>query len=246
MQNLIGFMNTTKWMGLFAAAALSAMPVLAQVPPPPEGQVVQAPPPGKPEAEVQVNISPAAAEIVRLAESGLGDEVVSSYVTNSRTAFSLTADDIVYLKDVGISESIISLMMAHDRQIRESGPPPVTAQTPPPAVPTQPNEVATPPNAPPPEYVSNPPPEVNYFYSDLAPYGAWIEVSGIGWCWQPHCVVINHAWQPYCDYGHWAYTDCGWYWQSSYSWGWAPFHYGGWLYSSCGWVWMPDRVRVPT
>src|SRR5256885_15056774 len=156
MQNLMGnFMNTKMWMGLFAAAALSAAPVWGQAPPPPGGQVAEAPPPGKPENAVQVNISPAAAEIVRLAESGLGDEVVSSYVTNSQTAFNLSADDIVYLKDVGISEAVISLMMSHDRQIRESGPPPVTAQTPPPAPVPQPNEVVTPPNAPPPEYVSN-------------------------------------------------------------------------------------------
>src|SRR5437763_1893906 len=82
--------------------------------------------------------------------------------------------------------------------------------------------------APPPEFGGNPPPEVNYFYSDLAPYGSWLQVDGMGWCWQPRCVVVNRAWQPYCDYGHWAYTDCGWYWQSSYSWGWAPFHYGRW------------------
>jgi hypothetical protein len=244
-------MMTKKWMGLIAAAAFSLQPVFGQAPPP-SGEPAQAPPPGKPENAVEVNISPGAAEVVRLAESGLGDEVVSSYVTNSQTAFNLTADDIVYLKDVGISEPVISLMMSHDRQIRESGPPPVTAQNPPPTpgpapgpAPQQPNEVATPPNAPPPEYVSNPPQEVNYFYSDLAPYGSWLQVDGIGWCWQPRCVVVNRGWQPYCDYGHWVYTDCGWYWQSSYSWGWAPFHYGRWQLAHCGWVWAPDRVWGP-
>src|SRR5690242_19828257 len=96
------------WMGLFAAAALSLQPIFGQAPPPPGTEPAQAPPPGKPENAVEVNISPAAAEVVRLAESGLGDEVVSSYVTNSQTAFNLTADDIVYLKDVGISETILS------------------------------------------------------------------------------------------------------------------------------------------
>ena len=256
-------MNIKTWMGLIAAAALSLQPILGQAPPPPGEQPAQAPPAGKPENAVEVNISPATAEVVRLAESGLGDEVVSSYVTNSQTAFNIDADDIVYLKDVGISEAIISQMMAHDRQIRESGPPPATAQTAPPPMPTpgpetipqqqpipQPNQVVTPPNVPPaneppPQYVSNPPQEVNYFYSDLAPYGTWLQVDGIGWCWQPRCVVVNRSWQPYSDYGHWAYTDCGWYWQSSYSWGWAPFHYGRWQMARCGWVWMPDRVWGP-
>jgi len=37
------------------------------------------------------------------------------------------------------------------------------------------------------------------------------------------------GWQPYCDRGHWAYTDSGWCWVSDYSWGWAPFHYGRWF-----------------
>src|SRR3954470_14573538 len=125
-------MNKQTWVVLFAAAALSLQPGFGQAPPPPGVEPAQAPPAGKPENAVEVNISPAAAEVVRLAESGLGDEVVSSYVTNAQTPFNLTADDIVYLKDVGISEPVISLMMSHDRQIRESGPPPVTAQTPPP------------------------------------------------------------------------------------------------------------------
>ena len=167
-------------------------------------------------------MSPATAEIVKLAESGLGDEVVMSYVTNSQTAFNLSAEDIVYLKDVGISEETITAMMTHDRIMRKSGPPANAPSALPPVAAPQPNNVVTPPATPPPEYVSNPPAEVNYFYSDLAPYGTWVELDGVGWCWQPRAAAINVSWQPYCDYGHWVYTDCGWYWSSSYSWGWAP------------------------
>src|SRR5205823_1600582 len=102
------FMNTRKWMGLFAAVTVSLQSMWGQAPPPPGGEAVEAPAPGKPEntAAVPVNISPATAEVVRLAESGLGDEVVLSYVTNSQAAFNLSADDIVYLKDVGISEAV--------------------------------------------------------------------------------------------------------------------------------------------
>src|SRR5690242_21818075 len=94
-------MNVKKWMGLIAAAAFSLQPTFGQAPPPP-GEPAQAPPPGKPENAVEVNISPGAAEVVRLAESGLGDEVVSSYVTNSQTAFTLTPAVTFYLKKVEI------------------------------------------------------------------------------------------------------------------------------------------------
>ena len=54
-------------------------------------------------------------------------------------------------------------------------------------------------------------------------------MAGYGPCWQPTVVVVNPGWQPYCNGGHWVYTDCGWYWLSGYSWGWAPFHYGRWF-----------------
>jgi hypothetical protein len=60
-------------------------------------------------------------------------------------------------------------------------------------------------------------------------------------------VVYNSGWQPYCDHGHWVYTDCGWYWSSDYSWGWAPFHYGRWFqHSRWGWCWTPDTVWGPS
>jgi hypothetical protein len=88
---------------------------------------------------------------------------------------------------------------------------------------------------------------VTYFYNNLAPYGTWVTLDGIGWCWQPRVVGINRGWRPYCDGGHWVYSDCGWFWQSDYTWGWAPFHYGRWyLHDRCGWVWLPDRVWGPS
>jgi hypothetical protein len=95
-------------------------------------------------------------------------------------------------------------------------------------------------------YSTDAPEDVNYFYSDLSPYGQWVDLEGYGWCWQPTVVAGNPQWQPYCDDGHWVYTDAGWFWQSDYPWGWAPFHYGRWLrHEHAGWVWFPDRVWGP-
>ncbi len=95
------------------------------------------------------------------------------------------------------------------------------------------------------DYATDAPEDVTYFYADLSPYGQWVDLAGYGWCWQP-AAAANAHWQPYCDAGHWAYTDSGWFWQSDYDWGWAPFHYGRWLHhEQCGWVWFPDRVWGP-
>src|SRR5438093_31988 len=67
-----------------------------------------------------------------------------------------------------------------------------------------------------------------------------------GWCWRPTVAVVDAGWQPYCDRGRWLWTDCGWYWQSDYAWGWAPFHYGRWHRSPAyGWVWLPDTAWAP-
>ena len=116
------------------------------------------------------------------------------------------------------------------------------ANPPPPPVPetptTEPTELPPPPE---PAEVT-----VNYFYSSLAPYGTWVDVEGYGRCWRPTLVVYNSGWQPYCDRGHWVYSDCGWYWVSDYSWG-VAFHYGRWFRNPrLGWCWWPDTVWAPS
>jgi hypothetical protein len=84
---------------------------------------------------------------------------------------------------------------------------------------------------------------VGDFYAPLTPYGAWVEVSSYGRCWHPASVAVD--WRPY-GYGHWVWTDCGWYWESDEPWAWACYHYGSWVYDSYyGWVWVPDTEWAP-
>jgi hypothetical protein len=84
---------------------------------------------------------------------------------------------------------------------------------------------------------------VTEFYEPLAGYGTWVEVGSYGRCWRPARVAVD--WRPYC-YGHWVWTDCGWYWVSDEPWAWACYHYGRWAYDSYyGWVWVPDTEWGP-
>ena len=230
------------FLGFFAVPALLLPAAYAQQPyatpaaPPDQGQAAQA------------NLSAGAAEVVRLAQSGVTEDVVLAYVQNSQSTFNLAADDVVYLRDVGLSSAVITAMLNHDNTLRSQQPqaPPPGTQPPPEPVPSVPVEAPLVPPAEP-SYVANPPADVGYFYDDLSPYGAWVDLEGLGWCWQPRVVVVNRSWRPYCDGGHWVYTDAGWYWQSDYSWGWAPFHYGRWsLNPRCGWVWVPGNVWAPS
>ena len=237
-------MKNSKWLAVAGAIIVLMVSVRAQTPAT-EGSPAPAQAPGA--SAVPTDLSPAAAEVVKLAESGTGDDVTLSYIQNSQAAFNLSADDVLYLKDLGLSSQVISAMLNHDsalhynqRSYSGAVEPPAAPAAPEPAQSLQPAPAAAP------VYVSSPPAEVSYFYTDLSPYGTWVQLEGYGWCWQPRAVVISPGWQPYCTGGHWVYTTAGWYWQSDYSWGWAPFHYGRWcLHARCGWVWLPDTVWGP-
>lgn len=81
------------------------------------------------------------------------------------------------------------------------------------------------------------------FDAPLAAHGTWIKVGRYGRCWRPAHVAVG--WRPYC-HGSWIWTDCGWYWSSDETWGWACYHYGRWVYDSeAGWVWVPGIEWAP-
>ena len=177
------------------------------------------------------------AQVIRLAQAGVDQSVITSYVSNSSSTFNLNSDTIIYLSDLGVPNEVVTTMMQHDQMLQQTA-----AANPPP---TQPETPATEPTEPPPP---SEPAEVtvNYFYSSLSPYGTWVDVPGYGRCWRPTIVVYNSGWQPYCDRGHWVYTDCGWYWTSDYSWG-VTFHYGRWFRDArMGWCWWPDTAWGPS
>jgi len=82
----------------------------------------------------------------------------------------------------------------------------------------------------------------NDFYSQLSPYGVWVNIHPYGQVW----VSNVRNFQPYSTNGYWAYSTYGWTWVSNYEWGWAPFHYGRWGYDNrYGWYWVPGYEWGP-
>jgi hypothetical protein len=212
------------------------------------------------------------AEVVKLAQAGVSDDVILAYITNANVRFGVNSDQIIYLNDLGVSGTVVTAMMQHDATANAlaasaaSNPSPAmaTANAPtpgvdyanPPMPTTDDNGMATPPpdNS---DYMASytgdgqgdgsVADDTGYFYNPLQPYGTWLYVVGSGLCWQPTVCVRDHAWRPYCDRGRWLYSNCGWYWQSDYSWGWAAFHYGRWFCDNRrGWCWQPNRVWGPS
>ena len=226
-----------------------------------------------------LNPSPALAEVIKLIQAGVSEDVLMAYITNSTEAFDISSSDILYLHDLGAPPAMITTMIQHDsspevaarRQVAGAVKPlpaGVALNAPAPNIYPQKN-APQPANNPPEPTPVNPPPvpseapsadasgvdpvagfdqpvNVSYFYTELAPYGSWVDLPSYGLCWRPTVAVWNSTWRPYGDAGRWLWTDCGWYWHSDYSWGWAPFHYGRW---SCpagiGWVWVPDSCWGP-
>jgi hypothetical protein len=187
-----------------------------------------------PAAELPSDIQPNSplAQVIRLAQSGVDESVILSYINSSSGAFNLTPDQIIYLKDLGLPNEAVTAMIQRDQQLGATanptpGPTPTTTQT---ETPEQPADVTQ-----------------NYFYDTLSPYGGWVNVDGYGLCWRPTVVIYDSNWQPYCDHGHWINTDAGWFWSSDYSWGATAFHYGRWFHHDrFGWCWYPDTVWAPS
>ena len=82
-----------------------------------------------------------------------------------------------------------------------------------------------------------------YFYTELAPYGSWIEVDYGVIVWRP--TIIRNNWTPY-NVGRWVWTYDGWYWDSYEPFGHVTYHYGRWYYDDYyGWLWYPDYEWAP-
>ena len=203
--------------------------------------VEQAPPP--PDAR----ISPAAAEIVKMAQAGVGQDVMLSFIDKSTAPFNLSSDGVVYLNDLGIPSAVLTAMIKRDTQLNPAGATAAASVAQPQPVSNVPVQTEAPPTQPDPVAVPAPPTQVAYFYDSLSPYGSWMYVSDYGWCWRPTVSVVYADWRPYCDSGRWYWSDSGWYWHSDYSWGWAPFHYGRWFHHGhAGWMWHPDTIWGPS
>lgn len=85
--------------------------------------------------------------------------------------------------------------------------------------------------------------DYGFFYSNLAPYGAWIQLDYNTVVWSPR--IYERNWAPYTD-GRWVWTPDGWYWDSYEPFGYITYHYGRWYYDDYyGWLWVPDYQWAP-
>ncbi len=180
-------------------------------------------------------LPPGVQDVVKLAQAGISDDIILNQLKNNGAIYNLTADQIILLKNQGVSQPVIKALLTGSAAPIPAAAPPATVPVPAPApAPAEnvPISVA-------------PAPSLDSYQAQLAPYGNWIQVPGYGLCWQPAVAMTDLSWRPYFNQGHWIYTDAGWSWQSDYAWGNIVFHYGRWCHVAAHWVWVPGYDYAP-
>jgi len=167
-----------------------------------------------PSAPAPIALSRNAAEVVKLSGAGLGDEVILAYIKTCPSPFKLAANEILHLKETGVSSPVIAAMLTHDNALRGQNPPAPNAANPQP--PAGPSPAQAPP-APP-----SPAPVVGTAPADQTPPPPPVEVITVA-------PGPDYYWTP----GYWGWNG-GWIWIGGgwglrggyYGWGW--YGHGGW------------------
>src|SRR5713101_1524581 len=71
-----------------------------------------------PQANAPATLPSSAGEVVRLAQSGVGDQVVLAFIEQSHSYYNLSGADITVLKNVGVSSQVLTAMLNHDSALR--------------------------------------------------------------------------------------------------------------------------------
>ncbi len=102
-----------------AEAAIASTPALAD----PGPGTTQPPPPAQ-------QLAPGALDIQRLVQAQVDEGVILACVTNSPGTFNVTADQIIQLKQAGVSPQVINAMIQHDQASPPRARPGTVAGTP--------------------------------------------------------------------------------------------------------------------
>lgn len=220
-----------------------------------------------------VALSPGVEDVGKLASAKVNDDVILAFVRNSRTPIQLTSDDIIYLNTKGVSSSVMAALLQSPgigATTTDSTSPPASTSHGTPAAqinypsPSSPKVTYYPGGPAPTTADAGPAPlpaaapvdgsaagspqvDMPYFQQQLSPYGSWVTVPEYGMVWRPGIALRDPDWRPYCQGGHWVYTDAGWYWQADDPWGSVVFHYGRWTIDPAyGWFWVPGYNWAPS
>ena len=191
----------------FPLLAVAVLPLLAGF-----SQTVN--PSTAPQANAPAALPSSADEVVRLAQSGVGDQVVLAFIGQSQSYYNLSGADITSLKNAGVSSQVLTAMLDHDGALRAQEQPSSPAT----ATPVAPQPTVTQPGAVSATAIANqtptvitqsetPPPQVEFIPVSPAPDYLWTpgcwSWNGGAWIWfggyWGHPTRPGHVWVG----GHW-------------------------------------------
>lgn len=110
--------RSSKWVvGLALLALAGANIATAQTPAPAKIEKAKAVPVESPQKSLAIKqLSGWYAELVKLVQAGIQDSVLVSFIDSSGT-FNATPEEIIYLRDLGVSSDVINIMLQHDAEI---------------------------------------------------------------------------------------------------------------------------------
>jgi hypothetical protein len=203
----------------------------------------------EPTAPENLKVSPALAEVIKLVQAGVGPDVLMAYVTNSTAVFNIDSDTIVYLKDLGLTNTVITALIQHD-----ASPETAARRASATAVqPLPPGVAATAPitNIYPPSARAFPVAGQTQYPGDFANVTDTNESTNLPPAVEAPLtppnenVTVNNFYSSLAPYGTWMDVDgYGLCWRPTVAVGdpyWRPYsHAGRWLWSDSGWYWYSD------
>jgi hypothetical protein len=192
-------------------------------------------------------MSPGLNDVVRLAQSKMGDDVLLAYIGRSGVEYNPTTEELVYLHDLGVSDKVIA-------EILKRAPQSVAAKNQKPSEPLNIPVV----NAPMQAAATNPPVAAAPVATNPAPAVVAAAPAPVQVVQPPQQIIIQqqpiviqqapqevqYFYSSLSPYGSWMEVDgYGWCWQPTIavSVDWRPYQQGGrWIYSDAGWYWQSD------
>jgi hypothetical protein len=165
------------------------------------------------------HLSYGVSQILQLGQAKLGDDTIIAYIRNSGSSYRLNADQIIYLRQQGLSEAVVTAMLNQPRTGVVAGAPATPAPAPPPVAASSyagpAGQVSTATVAPSVTYVQTAPSA--YYYADPYYYS------------YPYYYNPGYVWFPSVSLG-WGW-GWGWGWRGGGYWhggGWHGGYGGGW------------------
>ena len=99
------FMKIMKWQKKLAVVLVGGLMVLA----------LNAPAQNSPTAAPKLSYG--VSEVVRLAQANINDDTIIAYIKSTRTDYKLSADQMLYLRQQGVSEAVIKAMLVQPKPV---------------------------------------------------------------------------------------------------------------------------------